>query len=227
MAVKNTDWLKTNYGIASGAAITESDIGATVSDCRGVMEQVRPVTSTVDSLNVMSALLLIAERLKPLFHVAGCLDSISGYMEEIHGTLRGTRFAAQNAAGSLEMAVSRSVDLLGMQTFTEFMQQEHGHKPISESELSAIQLRCSKATDCQWVVGFRGENGCSLGGTVCAMDEDESVVVGRVGDFGPTNDPKADAEFIAHAREDVPRLLAEVVRLRRLVNQPEDTSQGS
>ncbi|WP_437193508.1 hypothetical protein [Planctomicrobium sp. SH527] len=224
MTNKITDLLENNHGIASGAVITEPEMVATVSNCRGMMERVRPFMSQVDSLNMMAALLLIAERLKPLFHVAGCLDSISGYMEEIHGTLRGTRFAAQNAAGSLEMAVSRSVDLLGMQTFTEFMQREHKQQPITESELSAIQLRCSKATDCQWVVGFRDENGSSLGGTVCVMDEDESIIVGRMGDFGPTNDPKADAEFIAHARDDVPRLLAEVVRLRRLVNQPKEAS---
>lgn len=222
MATKDADRLNMDYGIASGAEITESEMKETVGDCREMMVLLRPFMSQIDNLNTTTALMLIAERLKPLFHVAGCLDSISGYMEEIHGTLRGTRFAAQNAAGSLEMAVTRSIDLLGMQTFTEFMQQEHGQQPISESELSAIQSRCSKATECQWVVGFRDKNGSSLGGTVCAMDEDESVVVGRVGDFGPTNDPKADAEFIAHAREDVPRLLAEVVRLRRLVNQPEN-----
>ena len=39
-------------------------------------------------------------------------------------------------------------------------------------------------------------------------------------DLGYVNDP-ADAEFIAHAREDVPALLSEVDRLRRLVERLE------
>lgn len=53
-----------------------------------------------------------------------------------------------------------------------------------------------------------------LGGPVCYMDEDATVVVGQGGDFGPTNDPMDDAQFIAHAGTDVPRLLQEVRRLR-------------
>ena len=41
------------------------------------------------------------------------------------------------------------------------------------------------------------------------MDEDELVQVGLGCDVGPTHDPLIDAEFIAHARTDVPRLLGE------------------
>lgn len=46
------------------------------------------------------------------------------------------------------------------------------------------------------------------------MDEDEDIVVGQAGDFGATNNPVDDAQFLAHARTDVPRLLNEVCRLR-------------
>jgi hypothetical protein len=57
---------------------------------------------------------------------------------------------------------------------------------------------------------------------------------GETNDFGKplahcTNGPLlsfADADFAAHAREDVPVLLAEVRRLRAIVGQPEETDHA-
>ena len=76
--------------------------------------------------------------------------------------------------------------------------------------------RSRKATVGGWCVAIeRGD--FTIGGPVCRMDENSQMVVGTSGDYGPTADPQHDAEFIAHARHDIPALIAEVRRLRELV----------
>jgi hypothetical protein len=81
-------------------------------------------------------------------------------------------------------------------------------------ELSAIYDRCRRATPGPWVACRDHSVIGGIGGPICQMDEDDAIVVGQAGDWGPSNDPWDDAEFIAHARSDVPRLLAEVQRVR-------------
>lgn len=85
-------------------------------------------------------------------------------------------------------------------------------EPIPEEELQSMAERCRKATTGPWVA----VHGYTIGGPVCYMDEDEQLVVGTSGDWGPTSDPRDDAEFIAHARMDLPRVLIELMRLRGL-----------
>lgn len=89
---------------------------------------------------------------------------------------------------------------------------------LSVDELSEIRQRHCKSTEGHWAVGWCDEHGSSMGSPICRMHENENVLVGLVGDSGPTNDPKADAEFIAHAHRDIPRLLNEVLRLRQIAS---------
>ena len=87
--------------------------------------------------------------------------------------------------------------------------------PIPVWELDEMMDRCRRATPGSWTVALqRGE--FTIGGPVCHMDENHRMVVGTACDWGPTADPQHDAEFIAHARSDLPRLLVEVMRLRGL-----------
>ena len=87
--------------------------------------------------------------------------------------------------------------------------------PIPEGDLQEMIGRCRRATPGSWTVALeRGR--FTIGGPVCRMDENDRMVVGTAGDWGPTADPEHDAEFIAHSRSDLPRLLIEVMRLRGL-----------
>jgi hypothetical protein len=86
-------------------------------------------------------------------------------------------------------------------------------EPLTESELDAIEARVLAASNAPWqsfVEGSdhtSGDNFIRVGG----LDHDEpDMYVSR--DTGPAS--VADQDFIAHARQDMPRLLAEVRRLR-------------
>lgn len=84
---------------------------------------------------------------------------------------------------------------------------------LTKEELAAMISRCLSATRSGWIVALEG-GGMTIGGPVCRMDENESMVVGTASDWGPTADPLADAKFIAHARQDMPRLIVELMTLR-------------
>lgn len=72
---------------------------------------------------------------------------------------------------------------------------------MTDEELNAIEARCKAATPGPWL----GDSG-------------RDIVVRDGGDWVSVFDYKApNAEFIAHARADLPGLLAEVRRLQRLL----------
>jgi hypothetical protein len=86
-------------------------------------------------------------------------------------------------------------------------------EPLTDAELDAIKARVVAASKAPWqsfVEGrdhTSGDNFIRVGG----LDDDEpDMYVSR--DTGPAS--VADQDFIAHARQDIPRLLAEVRRLR-------------
>jgi hypothetical protein len=101
---------------------------------------------------------------------------------------------------------------------------------MTDAELNAIRERAERATPGPWVVTCGDDEYCSTVGGILPETELRRVEAehdGR-GDF-PENtqwivvDPGCapvhlasgdNEEFIAHAREDVPRLLAEIDRLR-------------
>ena len=82
-------------------------------------------------------------------------------------------------------------------------------KELSDEELASIRRRCEAATPGSWksyVEGRDHESGSSF------------IMVGssaaRGADIELSGATVADQDFIAHARQDVPRLLDEVERLR-------------
>jgi hypothetical protein len=87
-------------------------------------------------------------------------------------------------------------------------------EPMSDSELDAIDRRVAAATKGPWepfVEGrdhTSGDNFIRVGGL---DDEEPDMYVMR--DTVPA--AVADLDFIAHTRQDIPRLVQEVRRLRR------------
>lgn len=80
---------------------------------------------------------------------------------------------------------------------------------LTEDELRAMQARCDAATPGPWRSWVEGRD----------MDSGNSFIQTGEGsrrgeDIELTGATHADQDFIAHAREDVPRLLAEIVRLK-------------
>ena len=89
----------------------------------------------------------------------------------------------------------------------------NGDEPITVSELQAMAERVDAASKGPWESfidardHFGGDNFIRIGG----FDDDEAdMYVSR--DTTPAND--ADLDFIANARQDIPRLIAEVKRQR-------------
>jgi hypothetical protein len=84
---------------------------------------------------------------------------------------------------------------------------------LTESDLEVIERRCNAATKGPWesfVEGRDHESGDSFirtGGPDTESPDIDLIV------------SVEDQDFIAHARQDVPRLLLEVRRLRRLLKQ--------
>lgn len=94
---------------------------------------------------------------------------------------------------------------------------------MTEDELKEIEARVNSATRGPWTTEagkYSGDNwligsifvGNSLedGEDYCVHITTDSIHASELG----ISDAKSDADFIAHAREDIPALLAEVRRLR-------------
>ena len=96
-------------------------------------------------------------------------------------------------------------------------------EPTPELDLDAIEVRSALATAGPWHTPHEDGYGCVYIGNY-------GWVAGDSRGNGPSYDVDdeqghADAEFIAHAREDVPALVAEVRRLRAVSSPPvEDTA---
>ena len=84
--------------------------------------------------------------------------------------------------------------------------------PLTDEELGAIQARCAAATPGPWTPYIEGRDHVS--GSNFMMTGEGAV---RGGDIALTGATEADYDFIAHARQDIPRLLEEVEGLRKLV----------
>jgi hypothetical protein len=96
---------------------------------------------------------------------------------------------------------------------------------VSRVDLDAVQARVDAATEGPWAWEQTGDkdNSWAVG---CVMDEDEQPLSGRLetgqgivveGVCEGIDHNPADAEFIAHARTDVPALIAELRVARDLV----------
>lgn len=104
-------------------------------------------------------------------------------------------------------------------------------KPLTESDLNAIEARCEAATAGPWRMSpasaasdkpARVTTSQMVRGY--ARDRRDIGIVCEITDGAGRFDDQldADANFIAAAREDVPRLVAEVRRLRAIVEKRGD-----
>lgn len=81
-------------------------------------------------------------------------------------------------------------------------------KRMTTDQLEAIRMRAEKATEGNWnytAVGGGGRNS-----TVASFGK-ELTMIGEIKSI-------SDAEFIAHSREDIPALLAEIERLSGIIS---------
>lgn len=85
-------------------------------------------------------------------------------------------------------------------------------EPLLSEQLMEIRNRCSAATPEPWISYVEGRDHTS----------GESVIVrginGSEEDLYLIGGTTADQDFVAHARQDIPRLLDEIDRLRALVH---------
>ncbi len=85
-------------------------------------------------------------------------------------------------------------------------------QPISEAELAEIEQRCARARNGPWTSYVEGRDhlsGSNIITVAGGVEPDDDIDI-----VGATID---DQDFIAHARSDVPRLIAEVRRLKALL----------
>lgn len=80
---------------------------------------------------------------------------------------------------------------------------------MTDKELEEIRLRCEAATPGPWV-SFIEDRDHSSGSSFIMTGEGES----RGTDIELTGATVADQDFIAHARQDIPKLLHEIERLK-------------
>jgi hypothetical protein len=86
--------------------------------------------------------------------------------------------------------------------------------PLTDAEIKVIDARCAAATLGPWISYIEGRDhtsGSSFIKTGTAESRGEDIELS-----GATT---ADQDFIAHARQDVPRLLEEIAWLRRRLGQ--------
>ena len=79
---------------------------------------------------------------------------------------------------------------------------------INETEIKQIQERCERATKGPWISFVEGRDHTS-GSSFIRTSGDDIELTGASTD---------DQDFIAHARQDVPALLEEICRLRKILN---------
>lgn len=80
------------------------------------------------------------------------------------------------------------------------------NKRLTNEQIEAIRKRAEAATEGPWRIGKQSPNGLNNIGTMGGLLTAQTL-------------NEADAEFIAHAREDVPALLAEIDRLNGLLRE--------
>jgi hypothetical protein len=86
------------------------------------------------------------------------------------------------------------------------------HTPMTDEEMTAIKVRCDAATPGPWRSYVEGRDHSS-GSDFIMTGEGDS----RGKDIELSGATTADQDFIAHARQDLPRLVNEVERLRRIL----------
>jgi hypothetical protein len=85
---------------------------------------------------------------------------------------------------------------------------------MTEDDLQAIEARANAATPGPWATGAGKVEGGQVRELVIAPNDDVIVAIAYGGFGNPVDRTTQDRTFIASARTDVPKLVAEVRRLR-------------
>ena len=80
---------------------------------------------------------------------------------------------------------------------------------VSDDEIEEIKRRCEGASPGPWTSYVEGRE--QMSGSSFIMTAGEDIYL--------TGATTADQDFIAHARQDIPKLVAEVERLRKLLSE--------
>jgi hypothetical protein len=83
------------------------------------------------------------------------------------------------------------------------------NEQLSEKELEEIKNRCKATTPGPWRASIEGRDHTSASDVILTGDAD---IAFEISEASP-----ADYDFIAQAKQDVPRLIAEVERLKTLI----------
>jgi hypothetical protein len=86
---------------------------------------------------------------------------------------------------------------------------------ITEAELAAMKARLAATTPPPWQASFEGRDHYS--GDSVIFTGGQEIYISAEDYRGGGGHFCADLDFIAHARQDIPRLIAEVERLRSLL----------
>ncbi len=79
--------------------------------------------------------------------------------------------------------------------------------PLTEADLERILARCEAATPGPWRAHLEGRDHEAGSDFIMTAAEDLELIGATVADY----------DFIAHARQDIPRLIAEIRRLRSVL----------
>jgi hypothetical protein len=77
---------------------------------------------------------------------------------------------------------------------------------VSDEDIQEIKRRCAEATPDPWTSYVEGRE--QMSGPSFIMTQGEDIYL--------TGATTADQDFMAHARQDIPKLVAEIERLRKL-----------
>lgn len=88
---------------------------------------------------------------------------------------------------------------------------------ITDEELAAMQARVEATTPGPWRSSFEGRDHFSGDSVIVTREQEIEIYISADDYAGGGGHFCADLDFIAHARQDVPRLIAEVQRLRALL----------
>jgi hypothetical protein len=95
---------------------------------------------------------------------------------------------------------------------------------ITDDELAAMTTRIEATTPGPWESMFEGRDHTS--GDSFIMTATQDIYISAEDYAGGGGHFCADQDFIAHARQDMPRFIAEVKRLRALLRQFTDSDTG-
>jgi len=89
-------------------------------------------------------------------------------------------------------------------------------KHLTDDELEQIQSRCAAATPGPWISYVEGRDHTSGSSFIMTGERDVRGI-----DIELSGATIADQDFIAHARQDIPKLLNEIKRLKSFAKRVE------